>query len=311
MRTFRFTRFTRSLALGSALAGGVVGTAQAGWPDNVSTRALGMGGALRGAATGDAGPMMNPSGMGLARNYAIEARYQLTQNDSSHRPHLSIVDATSAYRVAGGLYYTYLSEKPGTLKRSGHEAGVSLAVPFGSMVFVGGQLKYLRLATESQVAPATGTDAASHKLSDYTFDLGVTVRPVTQLSLGAVAYNVKDLKDPLAPLGAGLGASFAPMPVLNVTFDTVFDFTSYDDTKGTQTSLMGGLEFMVDNGVALRAGGGKSSMRQAGYVAAGASAVSELGAVDIGMSRDISGGSKYTVFALSVRLFAATPIDPG
>jgi hypothetical protein len=307
----RTIRFTRSLALGLGLTVGVVGKAQAAWPDDLSTRALGMGGALRGAATGDAGPMLNPSGMGLARNYALEARYQLSQNDTSHRPHFSIVDSTSAYRIAGGLYYTYLSEKPGALKRSGHEAGASLAIPFGSMVFLGGQLKYLRLATESQVAPAMGPDAASNKLSDYTFDVGITVRPAAQLSLGAVAYNVKDLKDKVAPFGAGLGVSFAPLPVLTMTFDTVFDFTTYDDSKGTQTSVMGGVEFMTDNGVALRAGGGKSSLRQAAYVTAGASALSEMGAVDIGFSRDISGDSKYTVLALSVRLFAATPIDPG
>lgn len=270
-----------------------------------------MGGALRGAATGDAGPMLNPSGMGLSRAYAVEARYQLTQNDSSQRPHFSIVDSTSGYRLAGGVYYTYLSAKPGLLKRSGHEGGVSLAVPIGGFVYVGSQLKYLRLTTEPQAAPPLGTAATQAKLNGFTFDLGITVRPVAQFSFGAVAYNLNDLKTDLAPLGGGLGASFSPVPQLTLTFDTVFDLTTYDDTKGTQTSLMGGAEFMTANGVAVRAGGGKNAMRDAGYLAAGASAVSELGALDLGFSRDISGGSKFTVFAVSLRLFAATPIDPG
>lgn len=255
--------------------------------------------------------MLNPSGMGLARAYALEARYQLTQNEASHRPHFSVVDSTSSSRLAGGLYYTYLSEKPGISKRSGHEGGVSLAVPLGGLVFVGGQLKYLRLITEPQAPPLTGTKAEKDTFTGFTFDLGVTVRPLTQLSLGAVAYNLNDLKSPFAPMGGGLGASVMPIAMLTLTFDAVVDLTTYDDTKGNQTSLMGGAEFMTGNGIAVRAGGGKNAFRDAGYLAAGLSTVSELGAVDLGFSRDISGGSEFMVLAISIRLFAATPTDPG
>ncbi|MDX2020838.1 MAG: hypothetical protein SF187_11400 [Deltaproteobacteria bacterium] len=296
------------LALGLLAALG--GHAMAAWPEDVSTRALGMGGALRGAATGDAGPMLNPSGMGLARAYAVEARYQLTQNETSHRPHLSIVDSTSAFRIAGGAYYTYLNAKPGISKLSGHEGGVALAVPFGERVFVGGQIKYLRLTTESPAVAPTVT-GEKDKLSGFNFDLGATVRPVDQLSIGGVVYNLNDQKTPLTPFSAGGGVTFMPLPVVTVTFDTVVDFTTYDDKAGNKTSLMGGAEYMTPNGVAVRVGGGKNGVRDAGYLSAGASAVSELGALDIGFSRDISGGSKFTVFAISLRLFAATPIDPG
>ena len=137
------------------------------------------------------------------------------------------------------------------------------------------------------------------------------MKPVDQLSLGGAVYNLNDQETPLAPFSAGGGIAFMPLPALTVTFDTVVDFTTYADNVGNKTSVLGGAEYMTPNGVAVRLGGGKNAIRNAGYVSAGASAVSEMGALDVGFSRDISGDSKFTVFALSLRLFAATPIDPG
>ncbi len=284
-------------------------TALAGWPDRVGTRALGMGGALRGAATGDAGPMLNPSGMALARAYAVEAAYQMDSGTSAHRPHVSVVDSTSGFGLAGGLYYTYLTAKPGASKISGHEAGASLSVPFGQRIFIGGQLKYFRLLNESllDVDPVI----PNQRIRGFTFDLGATVRPLDIVTLGVVGYNLADRNTAAAPLALGFGASVMPLPGLIVTADSVIDFTTYDDTRGNLISFMGGAEYSTATGIAVRAGGGKNGQRDAGYVSTGASAVSEMGAVDIGVSRDLSGTTKLTVFAISIRLFAATSRDPG
>lgn len=283
-------------------------SAFAGWPDRVGTRALGMGGALRGAATGDAGPMLNPSGMALARAYAVEAAYQMDSGTSGHRPHVSVVDSTSGFNLAGGLYYTYLTAKPGSSKISGHEAGASLSVPFGQRIFIGGQLKYFRLLNESLLDVGPPPDQRIH---GFTFDLGATVRPLDIVTLGVVGYNLADRNTAAAPLALGFGGSVMPLPGLIITADSVIDFTTYDDTRGNLTSFMGGAEYSTATGIAVRAGGGKNGQRDAGYVTAGASAVSEVGAIDIGVSRDLSGISKLTVFAISIRLFAATSMDPG
>lgn len=287
--------------------------AYATWPDYIGTRAVGMGGALRAAATGDAGPMLNPSGMALARAYAVEAGYQLTSDPSSHRPHLSVVDSTSATGIAAGLHYTYVSAKPGNAKLTGHEAGLAVSIPFGGRVFLGGQAKYYRLSSASTLAPPEGLpDLPEETTRGFTFDLGATIRVLETLNFAVVGYNLADLDSALAPVALGTGAAYAPLAKVTLAFDTVFDFTTYDDTRETLTSLMGGVEYLTDGGVAVRVGGGRNGPREAGYVSAGASAISELGAVDVGISRDLSGDPKLTMFVISARLFAATgAVDPG
>ena len=71
------------------------------------TRALGMGGASRAFAVGDSGPMLNPSGMSLVKNFQCwRARYGYGSRLNDHTLHASTVDNTSAFGIAGGLYYT-------------------------------------------------------------------------------------------------------------------------------------------------------------------------------------------------------------
>src|SRR5690349_19250330 len=74
--------------------------------DFVGTRPLGMGGVGRAVATGDAGPILNPSGMSLVRQYHVEGTYGFSNRRGDHFLHASVVDSTSGYLLAGGLYYT-------------------------------------------------------------------------------------------------------------------------------------------------------------------------------------------------------------
>ena len=66
-----------------------------------------------------------------------------------------------------------------------------------------------------------------------------------------------------------------------------------------------GREFVVIN-LALRAGGGYDGVRDNGYFSVGVSAVSEVGAIDFALQRDISGDGKATIAAISARLFVPT-----
>src|SRR5262245_29238693 len=111
--------------------------------DYVGARPLGMGGAGRALATGDAGPLLNPSGMTLAKLYHVEAGYGHSSRLSDHFLHASVVDSTSDLLVAGGLYYTYHPSHPDNLPSGhGHEAGSAVALPLGEYVAVGATLKY-------------------------------------------------------------------------------------------------------------------------------------------------------------------------
>ena len=201
------------------------------------TRVLGMGGASRAFAVGDAGPMLNPSGMSLMKTYNVEGAYGYGSRLNDHSFHASAVDNTSAFGIAGGLYYTYhLAEPPVAagvmpLSGSGHAAGVALSIPFTSFAAIGGTVKYLRLE---------GADAPGGNAGGVTFDLGATVRPHQMVSLALVGRNLRDLHNSHAPVGIAYGAALLPIPGLILVADGITHFTA-DNLSGRKgTSVDGG-----------------------------------------------------------------------
>src|SRR5262249_23779787 len=82
--------------------------------DFTGTRAIGMGDAGRAYAVGDSGPMLNPSGMSLVKNFQVlEGSYGYSYRLRAHTLHASMVDNTSGFGIGGGLYYNYHSSEPG------------------------------------------------------------------------------------------------------------------------------------------------------------------------------------------------------
>ena len=281
-----------------------VGRAQ----DSLSTRSLGMGQALRGAATGSAALGLNPSGMSLLKTYVIEGAYRFAQKAEGHSAHVAIADSTSAFNIAGGLYYTYASVKPNeSTEQSRHEAGVALSFPVGDRFFIGGNVRYLRARSEVGLTPVTTTTTTTTGL---TFDAGITVRPVDMLSLGIVGYGLRDLEDPQAPFAVGGGVALLPISALTVAVDGLVDFRSYlPDTAdaGNAITVSGGVEYTMVSRVAVRLGGGRDGQREQGFATAGLSALSTIGAVDVGARLDVSGANRGFYFGVSGRLFVPTP----
>ena len=292
------------LSLG-ALA--VASVAQAAAPPVPGTRALGMGGALRGSATGDSALLLNPSGMSLMRAYVIEAAYVHDKigAGNTNLGRLSVVDSTSGFNIAGGLYYNYLADEPaGAPKRAGHEGGLALSVPLGEHLFLGGTAKYLRLRN-SGTLPA-GTPSL---VKGFTFDAGLTLKPVNMISIGLVGQNLADLHTDRAPRTAGGGVTVGATSELLFAFDAVLDFTTARDTggHGNLWSFMGGGEYLLAKRFALRAGGGRRGTTHAGYLAVGGSFVGEVGALDVGFQQDLGGSPKETFIGASARLFLPSP----
>jgi hypothetical protein len=286
-----------------------VSSAWAAAPPVPGTRSLGFGGALRGAATGDSGLTLNPSGMSLMRAYVIEAAYAHDRigGGSTNLGRLSIVDSTSGFNIAGGVYYNYLADAPaGGLKRSGHEGGVALAIPIGEHVFLGGTVKYFRLR-QSGTLPA-GTASS---IRGFTFDAGLTLKPVGSVSIGITGQNLADLHTDRAPRTVGGGLAVGATTDLLFAVDAVLDLTSRRDAGGTGNvwHVMGGAEYLFAKQFALRAGGGRRGNTRAGYLAAGASYIGQVGAVDFGFQQDLAGGAKETFIALSLRLFLPAPVE--
>jgi len=288
------------------MAAGLVATPAAQAFDVLTpTEALGMGGASRAWAVGDAGPLLNPSGMTLVKAYTIEGLYSYASRASDQFLHASIVDDTSAYNIAGGLYYTYHSA-PGS---HAHEAGLSLAFPFGNYVAFGGTVKYYNLS---------GFDTAAANAGDggVTFDLGLTVRPTGMLSIGVVGANLRPLHTDEAPQSIGYGVALLPTPALILTADGLTYLAHANETGRRGTSAMLGATYTLFGKVAFRAGGGYDARIDNGYGTLGFSAISEIGALDVGVRQDLfqtEGPARETVVNVSLRLFipaSQTQQDP-
>ncbi|HEY4394905.1 MAG TPA: hypothetical protein VGP64_12630 [Polyangia bacterium] len=265
--------------------------------------ALGMGGASRAWATGDEGPLLNPSGMSLTKAYSLTGSYEYASRLSQQFVHASIVDSTAPINLAGGLYYTYHALGPsGAPSGSGHEGGLALSYPFGPYVSVGGTVKYFKLLDGDAYGGHTG---------GLTFDVGATIRPTQIISIGIVGANLRDLGTSEATRAVGYGAALLPIPALLVAADGLTRFTSDSQTGRKGTSLMGGAAYTIAGKVAVRAGGGYDASTANGYLTVGASIVSEVGAIDGGLRQDVSQGvivaggglARETVVGVSLRLF--------
>jgi hypothetical protein len=283
-----------------------VTVARSAWAfeDFEGTRAQGMGGATRAWALGDSAPMLNPSGMSLTKIYNAEASYGYTSRLSGQFLHASVVDSTSP--LAGGLYYTYRSDKSAAgVAGHGHEVGAALSLPIGEHITVGSTLKWFRLA-----GPDQGPEAVSGGL---TFDGGITARLVPQLSLAVVGVNINDLHTGQAPRLLTYGAAFLPFPELVLAVDGVTALSRDDVTGARGTGLRGGGEWTIAERVALRAGGGLDPLLGVGYLSAGVGALSEAGAIDFSVRSDLwpvdkANGARNLFLGLSLRLFVGSAV---
>ena len=259
------SRFCAAL-LAIALTSAVGATARA-FEEFTPTEALGMGGASRAWALADEGPLLNPSGMSLSKAYTIDGTYGYASRLSEQFLHASIVDSTSPFNLAGGLYYTYHSTNPsGGLDGHGHEGGLALSFPFGPYVSIGATLKYFKLLD---------ADAIDGHDGGLTFDVGATIRPTQVVSLGVVGTNLRDLGTSQATQAIGYGLALIPLTNMVVVADGLTRFTADAQTGRKGTSLMGGAGYTFWGKLAVRAGyakpgrkprteSGESSVRCAG-----------------------------------------------
>jgi len=305
---------------------GATGVARA-QSDFVGARALGMGEAQRAVATGASGPLLNPAGMSLLRQYVIEGIYSFNVEQLGHVAHVSVVDSVTS-RVAAGLFYTFIYAQPkvgfnwagGTvesaqLTRTGHAAGLSLSIPLGDKFIIGATAKYLHLDTTAPLrAGTTPANLSLDSVNGITFDIGLLVRLGEKFNIAAIGYNLWDHGSRESPLSLGLAISVIPIRSLTISFDSVINFTGYTNYKldamtgkvsldSRITGRLGpGIEFLAGNKVPIRAGVVYDSGLPATFVTLGLGYVSSSFGVDLGYRTKVQGGIE-NVLALSIRLF--------
>jgi hypothetical protein len=267
--------------------------------DFTGTRATGMGDATRAFAIGDSGPLLNPSGMSLVKNFQVlEASYGYSSRLHAHTLHASMVDNTSNFGVAGGLYYNYHDTDAGNgVAGHGHEAGLALSVPLVDRATIGGTVKYFDLS---------GDDAFGGHSKGVTFDAGATVTLFPKASVAIVGSNLRDLDNSNATRGIGYGVAVTPIADLVVAADGFTRLTRDNHTGRKGTGFMVGGELTLGGKFGIRAGGGYDPATANVYGAAGFSAMSEIGAIDASIRQDVldhEGSPRATLVGVSLRLF--------
>jgi hypothetical protein len=299
----------RAAAVALLLALALASPARA-FDDFEGTRALGMGGATRAWALGDSALLVNPSGMSLGKAYNIEGSYGYDRYHGQQFAHASIIDSTSASTLGGGLYYTYRADSYGPVPYSGHahEAGAALSLPVGTTFTMGATLKWLRFAGDDSLR----TSDSSPTTGGLTCDVGVTIRPAEVFSLAVVGANLVDRHSLEVRRRIGYGIAYLPTPRLTLVADGVTNFTRDPYNPEGRTSVRAGAELAATQRFIIRAGGGSDPIRSAGYLAAGLSAMSEVGAIDVGFQGDVltfrEGANRNVVVGISLRLFVPNAV---
>lgn len=355
----RMSLFGRRAAGSSALVSvivfaGLVGGARpaAATDPVVGIRSLAMGDSLRGTAVGDEGTVLNPSGIALSRQFNSSGFYSFRSQSNGHFLHASISDSVTQQYIALGLYYNFLHETPhfayrlaeggasnrvvtigsdgvGDITRSGNEAGIVLAIPFGDRFALGATLKYGNYSLTSNIHPAdvpmdftyqNPSIDAEHNVdlgsvgNVVSFDVGATLRIFDQLRLGVVGQNLWSHGFEM-PARLGLGLAYRLNERFIAAFDAMIDFTgseictteSYglctDTARRLTYRLGGGLEYVAAGKVPLRAGYLYDSTLNANHVSGGLGYLdSERGfGLDFSLRQRVSAGTE-TVFLLGLRI---------
>jgi hypothetical protein len=295
--------------------------------DFVGVRAMGMGEAQRASATGAEALMLNPAGMSLVKQYVIEAMYGVRIESVGHNANVSVVDSITS-RVAAGLFYTYINESPklsftwaggfernATLTRSGHAAGLALSIPLGDHFILGATAKYLHLDTTAPLPPNTVPASLTlDQVNGVTFDVGIMLRLGERFTIGVVGQNLWDHGSRESPLSLGVGLSVMAIPTLSINFDTLIDFTGYQNYKldmatgkvtldqKTTARLGPGLEWLAGHRVPIRGGVVYDSGLSATYLTLGLGYLSQSFGIDLGYRLKMAGGIENFLM-LGIRIF--------
>jgi hypothetical protein len=311
------------IAMTLASIGGVA-RAQADLP---GARALGMGEAMRAIATGAEGPLLNPAGMSLVRQYVVEGMYGFRVEDLGHHAFVAVVDSVTS-RVAAGLYYGFIYTNPklgfdwaggrvdnATFTRTGHVAGLSLSIPLGDKFIVGATIKYLHFSTTAPLPQgAVPSTLTTDSVNGISFDVGLLLHLGDKFNIGLVGQNLWDHGSKESPLSLGIGLAYMPLPVFTISFDTLVNFTGYTNiaidpmtdqvntTRRIAARLGPGLEFVAAKKVPIRAGVVYDSGLPATFVTMGLGYLSPQFGIDLSYRVKVQSGLENFLM-LGLRLF--------
>lgn len=224
--------------------------------DEIETpRITGTGGAIRASSNSVHALFMNPANLAVSRVYHIAAFAQIWPEAARQSYGAAAVDSVvSNANVAGGLGGTFNLQDQDGIDRRWTDLRFALAYPVSDQFFVGAAGRYMWLS-EDGIGPLGDSLPSSglpkHRIvKNLTFDAGVTLKPIPELSLSLVGDNLTAPSYAFQPLSVGGGAAVA-VGDFSVEGDVVGDFITWEETT---IRTMGGLEALFADRVSARIG---------------------------------------------------------
>lgn len=174
-----------------------------------SLRSAGMGDNVVAASAGNAGVFHNPAGLAAIPIYSIEAGYDLTAGDGTHRLGLSVADSQTNGSVAGGLAYTFslnngdLSGDVDNLRD--HNMRVALAVPLSEAFSVGVTGQYF-IFSRGRVDQSEDGDKIRY--NGFSLNIGAMARLGERFFVGVAAEDLVEVEGATGPRTLRAGAGF-------------------------------------------------------------------------------------------------------
>jgi hypothetical protein len=271
-----------------------------------SPRSAATGGALRATATGTSALFINPANMALAKLYHLSGIAQIYPEAGKQSYGGAIVDSIiSASSVAGGFGGTWTQQDPEGLKRESTDLRFALALPVSDVLFIGAAGRMLSFSQNGLgplgLSPVSGGLPYANILNTFTFDAGVTLRPISQLAIALTGHNLTNPDTALVPVSGGLGLGLIT-DVLSVSADAVLESRTFQKNN---VRIMGGAEVLVADKFVVRGGYRFDSGLATHAVSGGFGYVDPRFAVDASVRRGVA-GEEYTavIFGFTVHIEA-------
>jgi len=284
--------------------------------DIQSPRWMAFGGAQAALGSSTTSIYDNPANLAASRVYHFEGLFSFSPEANRQSYGGGIADSSTnqlaarpagtdaANGLAGGIGGTWSTMDSDGINRQWTDLRVALAYPVLSNLFVGLTGRYLQINQAVGTGPF-GADLVSSGTPDqglsslFTFNAGVTYRPVKQLSLGVVGQNLTYPNHPIAPttVAGGIGLD---LTVFTAEFDSMVDFTTYGKPTGR---FMLGTEVFLFSRLAIRLGYRIDTGQRTQSISGGLGWIDKHFSVESSIRQDVVADHPNTMIVFGIRYF--------
>jgi len=267
-------------------------------------RMTAVAGAIRSTSSSTAALYANPANMAIAQVYHAGAFAEIYPEAGRQTFGGAVVDSLlSSTGLSGGVSFAWTQQDPGGLGRQWTDLRFGLALPIPDVLYVGVSGRYLQI-DQTGTGPlgyskASGGQSGGILMETITVDVGATFRPIPEIVMSLVGYNLTSPDTSLVPLMGAASGGFLTGD-FSIAADVVLEATTFETAK---FRVQSGAEFLVANRVALRAGYRYDEGFESHFITGGAGYVDPKFSIDVGVRRSLTGTDSTTLtFGFTVHM---------